>query len=64
LQGVAGISQVPAVIRFVSSLDVTAAGKRPGTMHNVAVTGGSRGIGPAISRRIAAAGCIDAGNTP
>ncbi len=47
--------KVPAVIRFVPSLDVTAAGSWPEPMHNVLVTGGSRGIGLAIAHRLAGA---------
>ena len=39
------------MIKFVPSLDITAAGNWRGTMHNVLVTGGSRGIGLAISQK-------------
>ena len=57
LQGVAGAPQGACHDQIRRRRSIS---RRPeswhGTMHNVLVTGGSRGIGLAISRRIAAAG--------
>ena len=48
--------KVPAVITFVEALDITRPASWREPMRNVVVTGGSRGIGLAIARRLAAAG--------
>jgi len=44
------------MIKFVTALDVTTRESWPDTMHNVLVTGGSRGIALRSARRLAGAG--------
>ena len=48
--------EVPVTLRQVASLDIAASGKLVRHMHNVVVTGGSRGLGLGIAQKLAASG--------